>query len=115
MKTKQSKSGEDAVADIILNQVTKGKGYLREVGEKGISDQPTWAVQKGRPVYTVRWGSTRWATNVRVIADQVKADRRKRGALWEETVKQGMMKQMRNEIMIATTEVADTPSWGEEG
>ena len=60
---------------------------MHEVGSNGLSAQLRWAMQKGGPMYGVRWGSHAWVTNVKEVAEDMRNNRRRKGARREEAVK----------------------------
>jgi hypothetical protein len=95
---------EDAVADITMSQIQRRKGYIHALGNSGLSSQLRWTMQKGGPMYVVRWGLLNWVTNVRELADNVRAIRREKGACWERAVAQGMEKYMLNRGVLALAE-----------
>jgi hypothetical protein len=71
--------GEDAKADIIMDQVQRHKGYIHEMGDNGLSDQLRWTMQKGGPMYVLRWGSLNWVAHIREVAEEAHEARREKG------------------------------------
>ena len=86
---------------MVTDQVQRSKGHIHDIGKNGLSAQLRWTMQKGGPMYTIRWGLLNWVTNIREVAEAVKEERRNKGACWEKVVERGEDKYMKNRGMLA--------------
>ena len=46
-----------------MDQAQRNKGYTHDMVDNGLSDQLRWTMQKGGPMYIIRWGSLKWVTD----------------------------------------------------